>query len=218
MTPPMTATRTPWKRNAIWMISTIVAASFVIAVGRHYASSVRSARLMRAQGSLSQTWFLVERYDEERGVLPDAVIRRAGSEAQMSWRAALLRDAGDDECRRIMTEYETDQIWNSVANADVARRVTAAGFNYFKLPHGEPGVANVLAIVDEQGRWLLVDRQNQDPNSIVLIVDPESTVHAFEPTDASREAVQDIIERDGLVCAWTAGGEFRVVRRDEEFR
>jgi hypothetical protein len=190
-------TKRPWVRilEVVLLIAAmggIVALRFAVKQARH------AARILTAEGRLSQMRLALQNYETAHGSLPPLFLRDAGGRPIQSWRALVVPHLELD----CLKQLDLAHPWDSADNRKIIDNVSQHDWGWFArdIPSDRPpAVTHLFAWTGAGSLWdaktgLPKGTTREHPDAVLLISVPESSIHPLEPRDLSEEQVRALVE------------------------
>ena len=194
------STTAKWSRRRLFAVAILVAAigCGIVAFGLAAKRARHDARMLNAEGHLSQMRLALENYEAANGSLPPLFLRDGRGRPIQSWRALVVPYIEMVSLR----ELDLSQPWDSAGNRKIIDQVPQREWGWFArdiVPDSPPPLTYLVAWTGTDSLWdakigLPKGAIRENPNAVLLISVPESNIHPLEPRDLTEEQVRALVE------------------------
>lgn len=183
----------------------VVAAVLIVVVGSLLVTFVIAARQARhaanrlcAYGRMCQMRLALHNYAHTYGTLPPLYLRDEQGKPIHSWRALVVPFVEIDALEQI----NLSEPWNSDHNRKIIENVPLREWTWFardRSPSRSPAYTHIMALLGADSAWdvktgLPKETNEFDPDLILLISVPESTIEPMQPGDITEGEVRKMVE------------------------
>jgi len=152
-------------------------------MGGHFYEAIEIGKDCRSEGRFGHLSLMLLAYHDEHGRFPPTKYQAIENGPIHSWRMLLVPDI-DADCKRLYSEYDFSETWNSPKNLAVAESLER-NLGHFSMPYGGSATANYLAIGDGEdwpsGKSLKARLITKGKDRFLLVEYPDSKIYWAEP-------------------------------------